>query len=261
MKKIFIISLIFCFCLSSLTLNATVLYPGRTTNISFEPTTGEYGPHWTTDNPTLQLTSTGFTCNITAKAYFSGTATVTCTYKDRIGNSVYERKSSWDYTCIDTQISISPTSKSLKLKESFQFSYSFNRTTYITPSIQFTGYDMDVVNITSNGLVTAKSVGETKIYVKSNIGTNSVICTVKVSDSNNDTSSASNSDYYKWDSSKTMTITLEEGGTLCDYITDDNKYTITDLTIIGPLNGSDLRILRDMAGINHNKRQAICLSL
>ena len=245
MKKIF---LLFILSMLYLVSNATTLYPGSTTKVSFEPTTGEHGATWTTDNPTLQLSPIGFTCNITAQAYFGGTATVTCTYKDRIGNTTYTRKRYWTFTCIDTQISIYPTSKSLKIGESFNLTWGFNRTTYITPSIQFTGFDYNVVSVSNSGQVTAKSVGETKIYVKSNLGTNSVICTVKVFEQGTETSSESNLNYDNWNHNNTKTVTLEEAGTLSNHILDNEKYEIQDLTIIGPLNGTDIRLLRDMAG-------------
>ena len=46
----------------------------------------------------------------------------------------------------------------------------------------------------------------------------------------------------------TKSVTLTEAGTLASTIGDDDKYQITDLTISGPLNGSDILWLRDMAG-------------
>lgn len=229
--------------------NATVLYPGLTSDISFEPTTGEYGATWTTNNPTLTLSSVGFLCHVTAQAYFGGTATITCTYKDRIGTTTYTRTRNWSFTCIDTSISISPTSKNLKIGESFQITWGFNRSTYTTPSVQFTGYDSNIINVSNSGVITAKTSGETQIYVKSNIGTNSAICTIKVSEQSNQTNGSSHSSYDNWDSSNSMIVELEEPGTLSDYINDSEKYSIYDLTISGPLNGYDIRLLRDMAGM------------
>ncbi len=252
MKYLLLLALVI---LSPLFAKAGVLYPGQTVEISFEPTTGEYGPIWTTDNPTLQLSGIGFRCNVTAQAYFGGSATITCTYNDRIGYTTYTRTRRWTFTCIDTQISISPASKSIRMGETFQISCSYNRATYITPSVQFTGYDNSIVDVSSSGTVTAKSKGMTEIYVKSNLGTNSVVCTVNVLDSKSDGSSSGNqSSYDNWDSSKTKTIKLEKAGTLSEYITESNKYLITDLTIIGPLNGTDMRLLRDMAGCDHYRK-------
>lgn len=50
---------------------------------------------------------------------------------------------------------------------------------------------------------------------------------------------------------KKRTIHLEEPGTLSQYISEDDKYSITDLTLSGVINGSDLRLLRHMAGMSH----------
>ena len=48
------------------------------------------------------------------------------------------------------------------------------------------------------------------------------------------------------------TVNLETAGTLSSKISSDEKYTITDLTITGELNGSDFVLLRDMAGQNQD---------
>lgn len=236
--------------LSFLFGKAALIYPGQTNDINFEPTTGEYEPVWSTDNPTLHLSSIGFLCHITAQAYFGGTATVTCTYKDRIGTTTTTRVRKWTFSCADTKISISPTSKSIKVDESFQLSWNFSNATYINPSIQFTGYDRNVISVSNDGLVTAISEGTTQIYVKSNLGTNSAICKVRVTSISG--GSENTSPYEYWDSSNTLTLTLEEAGMLGNYITEANKYTIKDLTIVGLLNGADLRLLRDMAGMDSN---------
>ena len=47
-------------------------------------------------------------------------------------------------------------------------------------------------------------------------------------------------------------IYLAEAGTLSQYITDENKYTIKSLKISGYLNGSDIKLLRDMAGCDYD---------
>ena len=49
-----------------------------------------------------------------------------------------------------------------------------------------------------------------------------------------------------------ITITLEKAGTLPDRIESSKKYKITNLKIIGEINGTDLRMIREMAGSNSN---------
>ena len=51
---------------------------------------------------------------------------------------------------------------------------------------------------------------------------------------------------------KQITIQLEEAGTLPDRIESSKKYKITNLKIIGEINGTDLRMIREMAGSNSN---------
>ena len=46
-------------------------------------------------------------------------------------------------------------------------------------------------------------------------------------------------------------INVETAGTLATKISNDDKFSITELTITGQLNGTDLRLLREMAGNNY----------
>lgn len=46
-------------------------------------------------------------------------------------------------------------------------------------------------------------------------------------------------------------VALTEPGTLYEKIGEAERYTIEELTVSGPLNGTDLRLLRDMAGNNY----------
>ena len=47
------------------------------------------------------------------------------------------------------------------------------------------------------------------------------------------------------------TIHVATAGTLKDFISDDEKYQIEELTLSGELNGTDFRLIRDMAGITY----------
>ena len=49
---------------------------------------------------------------------------------------------------------------------------------------------------------------------------------------------------------KQITIELEKAGTLPDRIASSKKYKITNLKIIGEINGTDLKMIREMAGRN-----------
>lgn len=48
---------------------------------------------------------------------------------------------------------------------------------------------------------------------------------------------------------KQVTVTLDEAGTLPNKIGSDQKYKITNLKVVGEINGTDVRLIRNMAGI------------
>ena len=50
---------------------------------------------------------------------------------------------------------------------------------------------------------------------------------------------------------KQITIKLEKAGTLPDRIESSKKYKITNLKIIGEINGTDWEMIREMAGRNY----------
>ena len=50
---------------------------------------------------------------------------------------------------------------------------------------------------------------------------------------------------------KQITIKLDKAGTLPDRISSSKKYLITNLKIVGEVNGTDWRLIREMAGSNH----------
>ena len=50
---------------------------------------------------------------------------------------------------------------------------------------------------------------------------------------------------------KQITIKLDKAGTLPDRISSSKKYLITNLKIVGEVNGTDWRLIREMAGNNH----------
>lgn len=60
---------------------------------------------------------------------------------------------------------------------------------------------------------------------------------------------------------KQITIQLEKAGTLPDRIGSRRKYKITNLKIIGEINGTDLRMIREMAGGNSTDGKLSVLDL
>ena len=48
-----------------------------------------------------------------------------------------------------------------------------------------------------------------------------------------------------------VTIKLDEAGTLPDRISESRKFLITNLKIVGEVNGTDWLLIREMAGCDH----------
>ena len=51
---------------------------------------------------------------------------------------------------------------------------------------------------------------------------------------------------------KQITLKLNEAGTLPNMISESQKYLITNLKIVGKINGTDLKFIREMAGRDFN---------
>ena len=54
---------------------------------------------------------------------------------------------------------------------------------------------------------------------------------------------------------KQITLTLDEAGTLPDKISESQKNLITNLKIVGKINGTDLKFIREMAGCDFNREK------
>ena len=54
---------------------------------------------------------------------------------------------------------------------------------------------------------------------------------------------------------KQITLTLDKAGTLPDKISANEKNLITNLKIVGKINGTDLKFIREMAGCDVNGKE------
>lgn len=239
-------ALLFLFLFLALSSSAATfsVWPGETQRVEVNVMTGYTSPSWTTTNPTLRLSGSGFYRDVTPTAYFGGTATVTCTYTYRLGTSQYQRSTSWTFTCMSNNVSVTPTSVTLNAGETQRLSWGFSHTTYMNPIVRFYSDDPDIASVSEDGIITAKSEGSTTVYVTSNIGTNSATCRVSVLGGGTDTPDEPGGEQ----DDDMLTVNLKEAGTLSSFISDDEKYQITELKVTGPLNGTDVRLLREMVG-------------
>lgn len=158
-------------------------------------------------NPSVSTTKMGLVAKATINAYFPGESTITIRLKYQLyaGQSYQYRNQVFTLACNGTSINISPASANVKIGESYQLGYGFNRTTYITPSITWSSSDENIATVSASGMVYGKSIGNATIYAKSNLGSNVSTCSIKVSNSNggeNDNPDISGSDKSWYDSSK-----------------------------------------------------------
>ena len=58
-----------------------------------------------------------------------------------------------------------------------------------------------------------------------------------------------------------ITIKLDKAGTLPDKIGSSKKYKITNLKIVGEINGADFALIRDMAGLHNDRGKLSVLDL
>ena len=60
---------------------------------------------------------------------------------------------------------------------------------------------------------------------------------------------------------KQTTVKLEQAGTLSDKIGSSKKYKLTNLKIVGEINGADFALIRDMAGLHNDRGKLSVLDL
>lgn len=149
----------------------------------------------TSNNPSVSATKMGMVVKATVNSYFSGIATITIRLRYQLyaGQNYQYRNQEFTLSCNETQINVSPTSTTLCTGNTIQLATGFNTTTYITPSIQWTSSDENVATVSSDGLVTGISEGNATIYVRSNLGSNTAHCSIKVIKNGSDTGGNQNS--------------------------------------------------------------------
>ena len=155
------------------TCDATSAVMGLTSDIS-----------WSTNGVYISLSGSGFYRNVTITQYFSGTVTVTCSWKYRLysGDTWRTQSKTWSFSCISNPVSITPTSMTLAVGESdyvgYSHTYSNSYTSYA--NAYFSSSNPSVATVSSSGKVIAKSPGTAYINVYSKISSGSPYCTVTV---------------------------------------------------------------------------------
>lgn len=115
---------------------------------------------WTTSGGYIQLSGSGFYRNAKVTQYFSGSATVKCSWKYRLysGDSWKTMSRSWNISCKDNPASINPTSMTLASGETGYVGYSFSYSNSYTSNAEpyFSSSNPNVATVSTSGEVTAK---------------------------------------------------------------------------------------------------------
>lgn len=157
----------------SYTCDATSAVIGLTSDIS-----------WTTNGGYFSLSGSGFYRDVRITQYFSGTASVTCTWKYRLysGDTWRTQSKTWNFSCISNPVSISPSTMTLAVGEDgyvgYSHTYSNSYTSYA--EAYFSSSNPSVATVSSSGYVYAKSPGTTYINVYSKISDVAPYCKVTV---------------------------------------------------------------------------------
>lgn len=139
---------------------------------------------WTTNGGYFTLTGSGLYRDVKISQYFSGTASVTCTWKYRLysGDTYKTNSKTWSFSCRSNPVSISPSSMTLSVGEDAYVGYThaYSNSYLSYAGAYFTSSNPSVATVSSSGYVYAKSPGTTYINVYSKISDVSPYCMVTV---------------------------------------------------------------------------------
>ena len=141
---------------------------------------------WSSSGGYISLTGSGLYRNVTATQYWSGTASVTCSWKYTLyyGGTQYTGSKTWYFTCNSNPVSISPTSLTMHVGETryvtYSHKYSNNYTSYASAYFSCAS---SCVSVSSSGKVTALKPGTAYINVYSKISDVAPYCLVTVEES------------------------------------------------------------------------------
>ena len=143
---------------------------------------------WTTSGGYISLSGSGAYRTVKITQYFSGTASVTFSWKERLyaNDQWSQRSKTWYFTCRENPVYITPTSMTLAVGESgyvsYQHEYSNNYTN--AANAYFSSSNSTIASVSSSGEVIGVSPGTTYINVYSKIAdaSKAPYCKVTVKD-------------------------------------------------------------------------------
>lgn len=139
---------------------------------------------WTTSGGYLSLSGSGFSRNVTVTQYYSGNATVKCSWKYRLysGDTWKTQTRSWVIRCNDNPASIFPSELILSQGEMAYVSYShaYDNSYVSAANAYFSSSNTNIATVSGSGLVTAVAPGTTYVTLYSKISSTSPYCKVTV---------------------------------------------------------------------------------
>ena len=215
------------------TCDATSAVMGITANVSWS-CTGGY----------INLSGAGFYRNVTATQYWSGTASVTCSWQYKLysGGSYTRASRTWYFTCNSNPLYMYPEEMTLALGETGYvgagLTYTNSYSSYA--SIYFTSSNSTIASVdTYTGEVYAKSPGTTYINARCVLSGNTPYCKVTVKNVQPTSATVSSPIYATCDQPKTLSVDVYPSNATVSsknwYIASGGEYVT--LTTSGTLTG------------------------
>lgn len=156
----------------SMTCDATSSVMGLTSDVS-----------WSVNGGYIALSGSGFYRVAKVTQYFSGTATVTCSWKYRLysGDTPRTQSCRWTISCNDNPVSIFPTTMTLNVGETGRVYYSHHFTnSYTSAADAYFSTSASCISVSRDGVITALSPGTAYINVYSKVSSEAPYCIVTV---------------------------------------------------------------------------------
>lgn len=233
--------------------DATSAVMGLTSNVS-----------WTTSGGYLSLKGSGFYRNVTVTQYFSGSATVKCSWKYRLysGDTWKSQSRSWTIRCNENPVSISPTKLTLAPGETAYVSYSHKYSNSYTSAANayFSSSNTRIATVSSSGLVTAINPGTTYINVYSKISNaaNAPYCIVTVKKSTPTGVSLPSSLNLIIGESKTLVPTVIPSGASTSFSWNSDNSNIATVNSSGIVTGIKVGTTKVKVTTNIGNYTAYC---